>query len=365
MLRIMLREFYTLIYKRKVIIIVMLGAAAAYALLLGNLFGGHVIQNMEIVVCDMDNSVASRELVRAVNQTDKYKIAAVTADEETAQTYLANKQAVGILMIPQDFSKKLGYQESINLAFITDGSNTLYQNYSLAPMQSVIGTFSAQHQAQLNIVNNAPYLPPVPVQLSFRLMGNSTNSYALFYLYGIMVTAAQLGVMLSFATSINSNLRKKTFPANPLKTLVAKEIFYLILSPLSVMFGLIIITGVFTMPFKGSIIDFFVIYIAFVFAVMNMAGLVALYFRTYLSLVQCIVFYTLPAFLLSGYIWPTLGMIPLWQWLSYIIPLHYILIDFRNIALLGYSPTLVSNTLILTAMGFLGLILNCIWLKIK
>ncbi len=67
MLRIMRRELRLLISERPVILLVLLGAASAYALLIGNLYAGRIVQKIPVTVCDLDDSALSRELTRAAS----------------------------------------------------------------------------------------------------------------------------------------------------------------------------------------------------------------------------------------------------------------------------------------------------------
>lgn len=364
MIAVIVREIKILLTKSKLLLILLLGAASAYALLIGNLYGEHTVDNIQIAICDLDNSAMSRELIQNINDVSTYTIVATVNDEATAQNYLDNNEALGVLIIPQDFSQKISRQQPVNLGFITDGTNTLYLGYGLNSMQEVIGAFSAKYQAMANIKAGTPTLPAVPVQLSQRVGDNPTNSYALFYIYGVTVTAAQLGLMLSFSMSVYDDYRRKIkLNVTLLRALIAKEIIYIFLSTLSIMIGISIILSVFNLPFKGNPLYFLLIYGAFAFALTNLAGLLGLYFKTKIALTQCLVFYALPAFLLSGYIWPQLGMIPFWKFLSYLFPIQYIMNDFRNIALIGSSPTLFMHTGILLLIGLSCFIILYSYLK--
>ena len=68
MLKIMRREMLLLIRERPAIFLVMMLAASAYALMIGNLYAEQIVQNIPVAVCDLDDSALSRELTRAVYQ---------------------------------------------------------------------------------------------------------------------------------------------------------------------------------------------------------------------------------------------------------------------------------------------------------
>ena len=146
MFNIIKREWNILIHERTMVFIVLLCASVAYVFLIGNLYNGHTVQHIPVAVCDMEQSSLSRDLAHDVETANPYELVAVAGDETTVMDLMDNKKVEAILIIPQDFSEKLAHHEQIQLAFISDGSNTLHQGYASAPMQEVVGTFSAKQQ---------------------------------------------------------------------------------------------------------------------------------------------------------------------------------------------------------------------------
>lgn len=347
------RELSILLAERKLVAFVLLFAASAYALLIGNLYRGHVVEHIPVAVCDLDGSAESRALLREMQTIHTYDVALATDDLAAAEAMLARREAAAILVVPEGFSKDLSARRPVQIPFITDGSNSLVQSYTLGPIQEIVGTLSAMQAAQTAAADGMSELPPAPVSVSFRIPENPTGSYAFFYLYGVMLTAAQLGVMLNTALSVWSDVRCGYFLGKDnVKKLLAKELFYGAFSVLSALIGLFWLVWLLDLPFKGSLWDFLPLYAAYAFAAMNLAALLALYFRTEIALVQCLVFYALPAFLLSGYIWPEHGMLPAWRVLSATFPLHYLLDNFRGIALSGADITgMIPDIFALLAIG--------------
>lgn len=361
MLAVILRECKILLTKRLLVFIVLLGAASAYSLLIGNLYSGHVVTQIPVIVCDLEDSAQSRDVIRAIDDVDTYAVTVID-DQQAGEEAIERGEAAVMVVIPPDFSQHLARGEQAPIAVISDGTNTLQQGYALNNISEVIGTMNAAYAAKYYAVQGITNIPPVPVQMSIRVGDNPSNSYALFYLYGVMLTAAQIGIMLAIATSVHQD--KHTI-YHTVSAIAAKEILYAVLSLASAAIGLGIIVGVWHMPFKGSLLPFFGLYTCFAFVVMNMAVLVALYFKTAIAMVQCLVFYALPAFLLSGYIWPNLGMIPLWNVLSYAIPLHYIMMDFRSLALTGTAPQAAQDMILLGISAVVVIGLNVLVLRMR
>ena len=353
---ILVREIKLLLYERRMVFFVLLCASSAYALLIGNLYQGHIVQNISVAVCDLDDSSLSRNLIRDIRSADQYRYIGKLASEEAVDQALQEGRTDVVLIIPAGFARDIYTDQPVSVGFLTNGSNTLQQGYAMVPMQAVISNFGAVCAVRSAAIHGVPLLPAVPVQLSIRMVGNPTQSYAFFYLYGVMLTAAQIGLMVSFALSVHGDFHNHYMQRRGFwRTLLVKELFYNGVSLFSIFMGLAIITGGFQMPFHGGIKDTFILCISFTFVVTNLAGILALYFRTELALVQCLVFYTLPAFMLSGYIWPEIGMMPLFQWISWLIPIHYAAIDFRDLALLGNAAGEYRHAAILVGVGILEL----------
>lgn len=100
---------------------VLLFAVSAYALLIGNLYSGETVQNILVAVCDLENSRLSRELMRAVMEADQYEYVETLTDEFQAVEMLNSGKLAGVLIIPEDFSKRFYNQQPIELAFLTSG----------------------------------------------------------------------------------------------------------------------------------------------------------------------------------------------------------------------------------------------------
>ena len=82
------RELENLLRLRLLPLFVLLAAGVLYSLLIGNLYKGATIQHIPVLVCDLDNSRESRQLVEALSTTDQYKLRGVYNEESTAQNAL-------------------------------------------------------------------------------------------------------------------------------------------------------------------------------------------------------------------------------------------------------------------------------------
>lgn len=365
MLSVMQRELYILAHERKMVLFVLLFAASAYALLIGNLYQGQIVQNIPVAVCDMDDSALSRELVQGIAEADQYELNRIVGDEDEAVNLLKEHQVAAAVIIPADFSRQFYQGKNPAIAFWEDGTNTLAAGYAASPMQALWSDWLLKYRQQADITAGTADLPPAALSISLRYIANPVQGYLVFYIYGIMLIAAQIGLLISYSLSVQSDVRKGYYKQHGvLKTMLAKMLLYWLFSMLAVLLGCSLLAGLFSLPFHGNTLGMLLLIGAFLFAVQNIAGLAGLYFKTRLALIQTMVFYSLPAFMLSGYIWPNQGMLPVINWLSLWQPAHYVLSDVREIALTGMmNATYENHFLTLIMMGGCCFIVTWYWLR--
>lgn len=353
MLKIIRREFHLLVRDRPAIFLVLMFAASAYALLIGNLYSGQILQNIPVAVCDLNDSTLSRALTRSISETPQIDFTENLSSDIVAEETLERGEAAGVLVIPKNFSRDFYGGNSVALAFMYDGSNIVQVNYLSSVLESVAGNFSAQYNQHAAIANATPTLAPIPVSMSLRISGNTVQGYLEFYIYGVMLMAAHVGITLAFGFSVFDDKKNSALfnEFGTVKIFAAKEIFYLTMSLLSVMLGMVLLAYFFDMPFRGGILQTLIICAAFLFLAENLAGVLAMIFGTSLALIQSIVFYTLPALLTAGYIWPAQGMTAAMKIFSELQPVHYALTDFRRLALTGVDETHLAHLTILSATG--------------
>ena len=338
------RHEFQLLISRPLVFLVLIGAASGYALLIGNLYSGEIVQNIPVAVCDLEDSALSRELIRAVMDADQYNYHETLIDEFTMIDKLERGEVAAVLVIPDDFSKQFYNQQAVTLALLQDNSNILQSSYTFSPMQSVVSSFAEKYTVQAAISNALS--TSTNISMSLRMSGNPTQSYLEFYIYGVMLMASQIGILIAFGLSLQDDLK-----ANIKPNLMAKEITCLSFSMISIMLGIFILATLFNLPFRADVSKVLLLCAAFYFVVETIAGFAALYFKTSTSLIQCMIFYTLPAFMLSGYTWSEIGMTLPIKIISVLQPVHYILPDFRDLALIGTTSNYFLHISAFLAIG--------------
>ena len=161
--------------------------------------------------------------------------------------------------------------------------------YAFSPMQQAVGVFSAQFATNAAMSSGTPQLSPSAISVSVRTYGNPTQSYLEFYVYGVMLMATQIGMIMGFSMSMYEDFNGGFFDnGNAEKILAAKSIFYLFMSFGSIVLGMFFLSALFKLPFKGDLFLTMILCVAFLFVVENLSGIAALYFRTKIGMFDAV-----------------------------------------------------------------------------
>ncbi|HBE77827.1 MAG TPA: ABC transporter permease, partial [Firmicutes bacterium] len=182
----------------------------------------------------------------------------------------------------------------------------------------------------------------IPFQIEQRVWYNPELKSSHFIVPGLISTLLMMVVALLTGMAVTNEKERNTFeqlavsPIKPWQLILGKIIPYAIVSFLGVL--LIIPAGIFWfgVPLQGSSLILCVFILVFLIAVLG----IGLFFSTIAKTQQQAMFMiipatTLPAILLSGFVFPIESMPLFLQLITYLIPARFFLIALRGIFLKG------------------------------
>jgi ABC-2 type transport system permease protein len=317
-----------------------------------------------LVICDEDQSQLSRSLIQALSDSERLQLIGQPASEEELNAYLHEKKAYAAILIPHDFSQNVTAGRSSPVLLIADGSNLVITNTVTTTIQEVIISFSQPISAKL--MEKAGQLPTqahnksAPVQFNLRVLNNPTFSYLNFFVLGLAMAAFQQGTFLSIGASITSEYQKLSELAgtHPAQVFLGKLLPYFILCTISFFLTLFISIRAFEIPCKGSFISLIFLSTAFILTAMGMSSLVASICKSEVTFTKLSLTYAVPAFTISGYIWPLQSMDAFNQLFAYTFPMLYLADTVRNIMLAGFAPLFYRNIAVLSLAGISLMVLS-------
>ena len=342
--------------KSKIMYILLL-LPICYTLLFGLVYSKNVMSELPTVIYDQDNSLASRTLIQMMDDSEKYKVVAQVQSTEELEELMKNEKAMVGVAIPPDFAKNIKLSLGTDLLITVNASNIMFNNVMMSSCQEVIQTFVAgTGQKLLEAGNKMPTQAigsVMPVNLKVRIINNPVTGYNEFMLSGLGINGLQIAILLAVITVLNKEYTRKSVKnlRTALSMVWGKLIPYWILAIMSFMLMVITVNWVFAVPWKGSIIETLLLGSAFSFLLIALCFVFSALFPDPVQAVQMPLLYLMPGLLYSGLSWPDFSMSNLGQAISTIMPLKYICINLRDLLLLGFSPNLLSNVLIMYISG--------------
>ncbi len=165
----------------------------------------------------------------------------------------------------------------------------------------------------------------------------------------VMIIAANLGSLTVAREWENGTMEQLlSTPARPSELALGKLSAYFVVGATDLIIALVIGIFVFDVPMKGSLVLLLTSSAIFLFGALGLGIMVSAMFRSQLMAYQMGTLLSfLPAFLLSGFIYPLSSMPRVIQLVSFIVPARYFMEVARGIFLKGIGVELLWFNLLL------------------
>ena len=328
-----------------------------YTVLFGFVYSANVVKNIPALVYDQDQTPASFALVRAIADSERYQIVSQVNTQEEMEEYLYHNEALVTVVIPPKFSQDIKLGKSSQVMITVNSANLTFSNAILSSMPEIVQTFSVGFgQKSIEGLNQMPsqaLSTAAPIKIGVRVLHNPTFSYSNFMLAGMGANGLQIAIMIAICSILAREYTNITTVKNTFAPLIlmGKLLPYWICGMISFAIYLAINTLFFDVSFRGDVASLLLIGTAFTFAMINVGAFYSAIAPDETAAVQLPMLYIMPAYLFSGYSWPTMAMNDFSRGFSAIMPITYAADTIRDILLAGYSPVLFKNTGILFAFG--------------
>lgn len=337
--------------------LILFGIPVVYTILFGMVYSSERMEYIPTLIYDQDNSPASRTLIQAFADSERYHIAAQVTNQEDKERYMRENAAIVSVVIPPDFSKNIKLGLATEVLVETNAVNLLYANTVLTTSQEIVQTFAAGTGQRL--VQSLGQMPDqalrtvAPIRLGLRIANNPTLGYSAFVLPGLGVNGLQLAIVLATCTVLT-----RLYPdiaawrgTSSAVIVAGKLLPYWLCGLAGYVASVLLMVVLFQIPLKGSVLSLLLIGAAFTFAAVGIGALVSAVAPSEVIAVLLPMLYIMPSFLFSGYSWPHMAMNAFSRAFSATMPLTYTVDTMRDIMLAGYAPSLWRDAVILCAFG--------------
>jgi ABC-2 type transport system permease protein len=319
------------------------------------------VDNIPLGVWDQDGSQQSREFLDQLTSSGYFRTEFRTDSYDKIVSAIDRNQISIGLIIPFDFSRNLKQGHSSKVQAVVDGSDSTRAGISMGYMETIIALFEDEFRktALTRQSVQARIVPPLDARI--RLVYNpelkSRNNIIPGLIAIIMMVIAALLTSLTIVRERETGTLEQLI-STPIKSnelIVGKLIPYFSLAYVDLIMVYLMGEYIFGVPFRGSLALMFLVSSLFLIGAMSLGFLISVIARNQFFATQLALLGTfLPAFLLSGFVFPIGNMPQFLQAITYIVPARHLIIILRAIYLKGAGLEIIAGpALMLALFGFL------------
>lgn len=373
----LLRIEFKRIFANDVLLAIFFGAPVLYGILFGYVYQQAKVVDLPIVIIDQDRSPTSDKIIDAFGDNEGLLVSDVRYTAGNLIDEMPTQQYAAVITLPSNFEADVFQKKHPEIRVDLNMANILNANTASNHIQAVLLTLNAgmeieglkkqgMHPAQAKASYES-------FKININKLYNSTGNYVTFMLPGLLGGIMQQIIFLAMALVFSRDFEDGYFG-----TLVkeSKSSLYLIAlktTPFLIMLPLIWLVVALFFPYFNvdiNIFNFpmFVLVVLLTFASIFIGMLFSIAIPSQLKATELLMVISTPAFILSGFTWPTMAIPDAITNIAQFIPLTQFLSGFRKIAfydgdLASIKPEL-GMLFIIMAVSFIAMVI-LLQLKIR
>jgi len=302
------------IFKDKILFLLIFFVPLFYAALCGAVYAAGILTGIPLAVVDLDNSGLSREVIKAFENSPRFKIVREINTYPLLEEGMKKSAVRAGVVIPENFEKEIVQSRKTEVLTVYDGSNLIWgynaRKYALEVINQFGAGRAASYMAGLGLSKREIADVLDTISCNTEVWYNPTFSYANFMLIGLMMIVIHQICLLSVSLTVTREKERKCwiqFLSSPLpswKIFLGKSLPYFLTGFLNC--GLLIwfITRFAHVRTEGSPLLIFLMCFLYT-SVITCAGFcISLLAPDSLQATRCIMLISVPVFMISGYTWP-------------------------------------------------------------
>jgi ABC-2 type transport system permease protein len=301
------------------------------------------IRNIKLVYVDQDKTQASRELINSFQVSNLFDISEETDFSWAKNISLLDRGAAkAIMIVPTGFGRSLARVEPALIQILVDGSDNNTASIILGYVAGITANLNEKILVEKMNRMGAAQAMYLPIDARLRFLYNPSLRSQNFIVPGLIAVIMMIIGTLLTTLTITREWEKGTMeqllysPVSPIELIIGKITPYFAISMIQVTTVLLTSIIIFQVPFKGNILTFYSASAIFLLGALGVGIYISLFSNTQqLAMLISFLLTFLPAFLLSGFIFPIDSMPVVLQCLSYLVPAKYFLNVIRGTFLKG------------------------------
>lgn len=285
-----------------------------------------------------NNTVITRQFVKSLENTDYFKFISRPKTIKQAEYQLATGKVLFVVRIPPNFTRDYFHHDKPQILIEGDATDPV----GVANALSAVGNL--QYTA-LKPILYGPLQKYDHTDPNFKLITHARYNPEDITQYnivpGLMGVVLTMTLVMITSLAITRERESGTMesllatPVRPIEVMVGKIAPYIIVAYIQIFLILILGKLLFNIPMVGSVVTLVIAALPFVAANLSVGLTFSSIAKNQLQAVQMAIFFFLPSILLSGFMFPFMGM-PKWaRVIGEILPLTHFLRIVRGILLKG------------------------------
>ena len=311
------------------------------------------VEDVRLAVYDGSKTQESRRFIERFTASGHFRVVERLDSVARVRNVLDHGRASAVIVIPEDFARKVGAGHPTTVQVAIDGSFSatalIVSNY----ISAVINRYSLELAAERAASYGATL--PSEIQLATRVWYNAPMRSVNYIVPGLFAVLLMAFPPMLTALSIVREKERGTIeqiyvsPVSPAVFILSKILPYALVAFVEMLLILAAGTLWFAIPFRGSLALLMATSLLYVLVTVGMGVLVSTAARTQISAVLLSLVLTLmPAMLFSGFLFPIATMPYVLQLYAYFFPARYFNEISRDLFLKGVGLEYIwLNTLLL------------------
>ncbi|MBR4748278.1 MAG: ABC transporter permease [Abditibacteriota bacterium] len=365
----MMNEYYRvlgLIFSKPGILVIFVLGPIIYPLIMGSVYLAGRTQNVPACVVDMDSSALSRRYIDMLDQSqDLHIVKKVTSMPDIQRAFEKHEVYFGIV-VPRGFERSVKKGKPTTIAVYGDGINLIPAIIGYKGIRTVTATFNAGVKigvmTKKGVPAEAAYAAALPLSSDVNGLYNPSNNYNSFILPALLciifMQITFIGISAVTYEKRSHSLDKVAGSYEGSYWLYGSFLAYLTLMiPMTVMSALFSY-ALFDFTVNGSLLPVFCVTVLFEAVIVLLGIFLTNTFEDTMGIMICLMYVSVPIFLVSGGSWPLEAMTPFVRGLCLASPLTLYVNITRRLVTVGADPWYVREYvfgLMLWLLGALGL----------
>lgn len=294
------------------------------------------VKHVATGVVDQAHNAASEALIADLHASVSFSLTNVRATDAGGLRDAIRRGQIGAgLLVPPGYGTLAGHAP---VRVFLDGSDLFGSKSVQAAAQTVLQR-AALRQIQQGAAAFGAMLPVTATAPVFDSLYNPEMHSSYVMIPGLIGTVMGYISMVMTALGVARERERGTLeqlmvtPIRPLELMLGKVLPYVLIGAADFILVVVIGTMLFSVPLRGSLVVLAVAALCFLLTALSLGLLISTVSQNQQQAMQLAVFTLLPQLIFSGFIFPLAAMPWSVRWISYVVPLAYLIPVMRGVFL--------------------------------